>query len=197
METFEQKLARVLNEKVDLVEYDTHWDRMFLEEKRHLESCLPSVLVKRIEHFGSTAVPRMPAKPIIDILVEVTSLERTKNEIVPILESQGYEYFWRASFGEATPPFYAWFIKRDTSGNRTHHIHMVEKNYKHWDRLLFRDYLRENAVVAKEYADLKMSLSRIYRNDRVRYTDEKTKFITRITRIARSYYQNANSSFDS
>jgi len=191
MEPFEQKLARVLNEKVDLVEYDTRWDQMFLEEKRHLESCLPSDIVKRIEHFGSTSVPHMPAKPIIDILVEVTSLERTKNEIVPVLESQGYEYFWRASFGEATPPFYAWFIKRDKSGNRTHHIHMVERDYEHWDRLLFRDYLRENPVVATEYADLKKNLSRIYRNDRVRYTEEKTQFITRITRIARSYYKNA------
>ncbi len=183
--------ARVLNEKVDLVEYDTRWDQMFLEEKRHLESCLPFDIVKRIEHFGSTAVPRMPAKPIIDILVEVTSLESTKNEIVPILESQGYEYFWRASFGETTPPFYAWFIKRNRSGNRTHHIHMVEKDFEHWDRLLFRDYLRENAVVATEYADLKKNLSRKYRNDRVRYTEEKTQFITRITGIARSYYKNA------
>lgn len=174
-----------MREEVELVDYDARWIQMFLEEKKHLESCLPNDLVKRIEHFGSTAIPQMPAKPIIDILVEVASLERTKAEIVPILESQGYDYFWRATRGEAIPPFYAWFIKRDKLGKRTHHLHMVEKNFELWDRLLFRDYLREHPTIAKEYAELKMNLSRFHKNDRVRYTEEKTEFIGRVTEIAR------------
>ncbi|MGB7115113.1 MAG: GrpB family protein, partial [Anaerolineales bacterium] len=112
-ETLEEKVARVLKEEVDVVPYDPRWPELFETERRHLLSCLPPDLVKRIEHFGSTAVPGLPAKPILDILVEVTSFDETKLRIAPILEAQGYDYFWRPSFGDDTPPFYAWFIKRD------------------------------------------------------------------------------------
>ncbi|MBT8334936.1 MAG: GrpB family protein, partial [Deltaproteobacteria bacterium] len=120
METFEQKLARLVKEKIAIVPYDPYWPEMFEQERRHLFSCLPKNLIKRVEHFGSTAVPGLSAKPIIDILVEVTSLFETRQRIVPILESQGYEYYWRPSFGDDLPPFYAWFIKRDKAGSRTH-----------------------------------------------------------------------------
>lgn len=76
------------------------------------------------------------------MLVEVTDLRATRDRIVPVLQSQGYDYFWRPTYGDDGPPFYAWFIKRKPStGARTHHIHMVESRFaEHWDRLLFRDY---------------------------------------------------------
>jgi GrpB-like predicted nucleotidyltransferase (UPF0157 family) len=146
---------------------------------------------RRIEHFGSTAVPGLPAKPIVDILVEVASLDETKQRIVPILEAQGYEYFWRPSWGDDTPPFYAWFIKRDKSGNRTHHIHMVESHFEHWDRLLFRDYLIEHPDIAREYGNLKMRLSGTHQNDRVAYTQAKSDFIRRVTASAKQHYGKA------
>jgi GrpB-like predicted nucleotidyltransferase (UPF0157 family) len=150
METLEDKIARVVKEEVAVVPYDPCWPEEFEQERLHLQSCLPADLVKRIEHFGSTAVPGLSIKPIVDILVEITSLEETKQRIAPILEAQGYDYFWRPSLGDDTPPFYAWFIKRDRNGNRTHHIHMVEAQFEHWDRLLFRDYLFEHPDVAQE-----------------------------------------------
>ena len=125
METLEEKIARVVKEDVAVVPYDPRWPEMFEQERLHLLSGLPNDLIKKIEHFGSTAVPGLLAKPIVDILVEVASLDETKRRIVPILEAQGYDYFWRPSWGDDTPPFYAWFIKRDKNGNRTHHIHMV------------------------------------------------------------------------
>ena len=78
METLEEKIARVVKEDVAVVPYDPHWPEMFEQERLHLLSCLPDDLVKRIEHFGSTAVPGLPAKPIVDILVEVSSLDETK-----------------------------------------------------------------------------------------------------------------------
>jgi len=107
--------------------------------------------VKRIEHFGSTAVPGLPAKSIVVILIEVSDLEETKTRIVPILEAQGYDYFWRSSLDDDKPPFYAWFIKRDHNGVRTHHIHMVEKSFEHhWDRLLFRDYLITHPEITRQ-----------------------------------------------
>ncbi len=79
----------------------------------HLQDCLPPELIRRIEHFGSTAIPNLPAKPIIDILVEVTSLEETKRRIVPVLEAQGYDYFWRATRGEDGAA-----IAREADGSR-------------------------------------------------------------------------------
>lgn len=180
METLEAKIARVLSEKISIVPYDTHWPEMFEQERLHLLSCLPADLIKRIEHFGSTAVPGLTAKPIVDMLVEVTSLDETRKRIAPVLEAQGYDYFWRPSWGDDTPPYYAWFIKRDKNGNRTHHIHMVQSYLEHRDKLLFRDYLIENPAVAKEYGNLKIKLSREFENDRVAYTKAKTDFIVRI-----------------
>lgn len=181
METLEEKIARVLKEEVAVVPYDPRWPEMFEQERLHLLSCLPADLVTRIEHFGSTAVPGLPAKPIVDILVEVASLDGTRQRIAPILEAQGYDYFWRPSEGDDTPPFYAWFIKRDEYGNRTHHIHMVEPWFEHWDRLLFRDYLIEHPAVAREYGTLKIRLAGAHQNDRVAYTKAKSDFISRVT----------------
>ncbi len=186
METLEQKIARVVKEHVAVVSYDPAWPRMFQQERDHLLSCLPNDLVKRIEHFGSTAVPGLAAKPVVDMLVEVADLEATKRRIAPVLEAQGYDYFWRPTAGDDTPPFYAWFIKRDASGARTHHIHMVEAHFEHWDRLLFRDYLIQHPEVAREYADLKMRLSARHDRDRVAYTEAKTDFVTAVTARAKS-----------
>ena len=191
METLEEKIARVVKEDIAVVAYDPRWPEMFEQERLHLLSCLPDNLIKRIEHFGSTAVPCLSAKPIVDILVEVASLDGTKQRIVPILEAQGYEYFWRPSWGDDTPPFYAWFIKRDKNGNRTHHIHMVESHFEHWDRLLFRDYLIEHPDVAREYGNLKMRLSDTHQNDRAAYTQAKSDFVRRVTARAKQYYEKA------
>jgi len=149
-------------------------------------------LIGRIEHFGSTAVPHLAAKPVIDILVEVTDLEETRRRIVPVLEAQGYDYFWRPSMFDG-PPFYAWFIKRNPGGVRTHHIHMVESHFEHWDRLLFRDFLIAHPQVAAEYQALKFHLASAHPNDRVAYAKGKTEFIVRITDQAKEFYGKARS----
>ena len=78
METLEQKIQRVLKEDVEIVAYDPRWPVLFRAEQAHLLACLPADLIGRIEHFGSTAVPGLAAKPIVDVLVEVTDLEATK-----------------------------------------------------------------------------------------------------------------------
>jgi len=194
METLEEKITRVLQEHVSIVPYDPQWPVMLQVEKVHLLSCLPKTLIKRIEHFGSTAVPGLAAKPIVDMLVEVSSLNEAKEIIPPILETQGYDYFWRPTWGDSTPPFYAWFINRDRNGKRTHHIHMVEPDFEHWERLLFRDYLIEHPDVAREYSELKGKLSEAHRNNRVAYTDAKTNFIKTVTENAKRYYKKAQPS---
>ena len=187
METPEQRKERVLRDEVAVVPYDPAWPELFRREKEHLLSCLPHELLRRIEHFGSTAVPGLAAKPIVDMLVEVTDLQATRVRIAPVLESQGYDYLWRPTRGDDGPPFYAWFIKRDPrTGARTHHIHMVEGHFTaHWDRLLFRDYLVEHNEVAREYEALKIRLASASPGDRVAYTHGKTEFIERVTERAK------------
>jgi GrpB-like predicted nucleotidyltransferase (UPF0157 family) len=195
METLEQRIRRVVQEQIAIVPYDPQWPALFAREKDHLLSCLPKDLIGRVEHFGSTAVPGLAAKPVVDVLVEVTDLQATRERIAPVLESQGYDYFWRPSWGDDGPPFYAWFIKRDPgAGARTHHIHMVERDFEgHWDRLLFRDYLIEHPPVADEYRRLKISLARAHPDDRVAYTEGKTKFIVEVTERAKRFSRGARS----
>ena len=185
METLEEKIRRVVAEDVDVVPYDPRWPGLFEEERTHLLGCLPRDLVRRVEHFGSTAVPGLCAKPVVDILVEVSNLEETRVRIAPLLEEQGYDYFWRPLGNENVPPFYAWFIKRGPKGERTHHIHMVEAHFEHWDRLHFRDWLRTHPEDAKAYGELKMCLAKEHPNDRIAYTEAKSGFIRGVTAKAK------------
>ena len=185
--SLEQRIAAVVREHVAIVPYDPEWPRMFSDESDHLLDILPSPIIKRVEHFGSTAVPGLPAKPIIDILVEVSSLEEIKTDVVPSLEAEGYDYFWRPTI-EDDSPFYVWFIKRDANGNRTHHVHMVEADSQLWERLYFVEYLKEFPEEAESYARLKREISTSFLNDRVAYTKSKTDFIVSLTRKAVAYY---------
>src|SRR5262245_4428012 len=191
-ETLEERIRRVVQEDIAIVPYDPQWAERFREEKEHLRACLPKELIGRIEHFGSTAVPGLAAKPIVDMLVEVADLEAAKERIAPLLQGRGYDYFWRPTRGDDGPPFYAWFIKRESAtGTRTHHIHMVEPHFvEHWDRLYFRDYLIEHPQLAKEYEALKVRLAADYPQDRAAYTQGKTDFVRRVTELARRFYSN-------
>ncbi len=190
MDSLRRRIERVLRDEVTIAPYDPLWPERFRQEKDHLLACLPAGLIRRIEHFGSTAVPGLSAKPIVDMLVEVSDLEATRERIAPILEAQGYDYFWRPTHGDDGPPFYAWFIKRDPqTGTRTHHIHMVEADFaEHWDRLLFRDYLIERPEVARQYQELKIRLASASSRDRVAYTRGKTEFVVRVTERAKRRY---------
>jgi len=185
--TLEQRIEEAIREEISIVPYNSKWSNLFENEAEFLRSKLPESLIVRIEHFGSTAIIGLAAKPVIDILVEVSSLEETRKQIVPLLEAEGYDYFWRTD----TSPAYAWFIKRDSEGKRTHHIHMVEADSKLWERLCFRDYLREFPDEAKRYAELKQTLSEKYPNDRIAYTEGKTEFVASMTERAKRYYETA------
>lgn len=187
-----KRIKELVKEEISIVPYNLSWPKIFEDEATFLRRKLPQNLVKRIEHFGSTAVPGLSAKPIIDILVEVSSLEEVKKQIVPILEVEGYEYFWRPAFGDDGPPYYAWFIKRNSEEKRTHHIHMVEADSELWDRLYFRNYLRQFPAAAKHYDELKKKLSVEHSKDRVKYTKEKSDFILSVTKKAKEYYKSQN-----
>jgi GrpB-like predicted nucleotidyltransferase (UPF0157 family)/membrane protease YdiL (CAAX protease family) len=181
VESHEHKLARVLAEEVVLVPWDPRWPERFRAEAAHLRGCLPPELLGRMEHFGSTAVPGLDAKPIVDVLVEVTDLAAVRERVVPLLEAQGYDFFWRPTEGDDGPPFYAWFIKRDSAtGARTHHIHMMEPGFHALrDGLRFRDLLLAQPELAGSYAALKHRLAADFAHDCVAYTHGKGEFIRR------------------
>ncbi len=184
MKSLQQRIEEAIREEISIAPYDESWPQSFKSEAAFLRSILPKSLVIKIEHFGSTAVPGLSAKPIIDMLVEVGSLADTQERIVPILEAAGYDYFWRT---DISPP-YAWFIKRDSQGKRTHHIHMVEADSKLWERLFFRDYLREFPEEAKHYAELKQALAAKLSHDRIGYTEAKAEYVEAVTERAKHHY---------
>ena len=185
--TLEQRIEEAVREEIAITEYNPRWPALFQIEAEFLRRKLPHRLIRRIEHFGSTAVPGLAAKPIVDMLIEVVSLDDARTHIVPLLEAAGYDYFWRE---DVSPP-YAWFIKRDSEGKRTHHLHMVESDSELWDRLFFRDYLRQFPEEGERYVTLKRSLAAACPNDRIAYTSGKTEYIQSVTAKAKQFYQNS------
>jgi GrpB-like predicted nucleotidyltransferase (UPF0157 family) len=182
------RVRRARDEPVELHDYDPLWPQRFEQEARHLRQLLPQAGLGRIAHFGSTAIPGMVAKPIVDMLVEVPSLRHVHEVIAPLLEKQGYEYFWRASWQNPLLPAYTWFIKRDAQGRRTHHIHLLTPDAPEWERLLFRDYLMAHPPVAQAYGALKRRLAKAHPRDRIAYARAKSDFIEDVMRKARAHY---------
>jgi GrpB-like predicted nucleotidyltransferase (UPF0157 family) len=161
------------DEPVRIVPHDPEWDQRFEEERTLLADAIGDWAVGGIHHVGSTAVPGLESKPVIDILVGVRSLE------------DSYTCFDRlAALGYLYAPYRThemhWFCKPDPS-RRTHHLHLVPTAAPRFrDELAFRDYLRDHSDVAQEYGTLKRRLAAQYEHDREAYTDAKTEFISEI-----------------
>jgi len=133
-----------------------------------------------IQHVGSTAVSRIPAKPIIDIAVAVPELSRKEVEkYIEPLKKVGYEYR-----GEDRPREHL-FVKGGEE-KRICHLHMVKFDSKAWkDYLLFRDYLRTHKKVAAKYTKLKLELAKKFSGNRKLYTTSKDNFIQKILKKAK------------
>jgi GrpB-like predicted nucleotidyltransferase (UPF0157 family) len=158
---------------IHLVAHDAEWPQLFREESAALQRVLKPWLTGPIEHIGSTAVPDMVAKPVIDIMAAVGSLEESKDAIVAV---QGLGYLYAPYRTDVMH----WFCKPRFSF-RTHHLHLVPYRSELWmARIAFRDRLREDAEVAAEYSDLKRKLAVSFEHDREAYTDAKSGFIARI-----------------
>jgi GrpB-like predicted nucleotidyltransferase (UPF0157 family) len=162
---------------VEIVSYDASWPRLFEEEREALQRVLANWLVGPIEHIGSTAVPGLAAKPVIDIMAAVRTLQDSRPAISAATEL-GYCY------SPFRPDREHWFC-RPSPAFRTHHLHLIPHASGDWIRpLAFRDYLRTHAAVAVEYEALKRRLAAQYRLDREAYTEAKTSFIARMTDLA-------------
>jgi GrpB-like predicted nucleotidyltransferase (UPF0157 family) len=161
--------------EVRLLDAHEAWaDEFELEKVRILNAVGNHIL--EIQHVGSTAIPGVPAKPVLDILVGVEDFDEAGVCIAP-LENIGYCY--RREYGI---PRRHYFVKGDP---RTHHLHMVERDSNHWTlTIAFRDFLHRDPESARAYAEVKRSLAATHSRDREAYQREKDKVVERLLALA-------------
>lgn len=161
--------------RVRLVDYDRHWPLLFdAEVERIMQAC--GVRPLKLEHVGSTAVPGLCAKPVLDILGGRPAETAARDYILPLLEA-GYAYR-----GEQGVPGREFFRRGQP---RAYHLHLVAQDGALWRRYLaFRDYLRTHPTIAHQYADLKRVLAARFPRDREAYIDGKGQFVLDVLRRA-------------
>lgn len=169
--------------KIQMVEYQIHWATWFDDEKRLLMGRLnaPGLV---IEHIGSTSVPQLSAKPIIDLMIGVKDFS-IADQLVPAIVLLDYHYIHEY---EKYLPDRRYFEKRNDQGD-THHIHLVEIGSDFWNRLLlFRDYLRVNAQARLEYEKIKKALALLEWKDVNEYATAKTDFVRKTEQEAKAFF---------
>lgn len=157
------------------------WKESYLTEKAIIETKIGIHKIIRISHIGSTAVSNLPAKPTIDILLEIKK-DTDLDQLIIAIKELGYLYSPQPN----NPAPHMMFMKGYTPEGfkgQAYHIHV--RYGGDWDELYFRDYLMSHPDVAAEYGRLKQKLQQKYEFDRDGYTAAKTDFIRKITRLAR------------
>jgi GrpB-like predicted nucleotidyltransferase (UPF0157 family) len=168
---------------IEIVAYDPQWPAQFEDEAVRLRSTLRSEPIEGLEHFGSTAIPHLAAKPIIDILIAVPSLGAARSVFPAKLRTLDY-VFWaenpktdRLFFVKGMPPY---------GKQRTHHVHVTEPGGELWQRLRFRDYLRTHPDEIARYEALKRKLALEHPTDREAYTAAKSDYVASVMRKAQA-----------
>ncbi|MCA1022348.1 GrpB family protein [Halobacillus litoralis] len=162
--------------KVEVVAYDQNWPSLFEQERRRLEKIFGSVLVA-VHHIGSTAVPGLAAKPVIDLLPVVSDLTAVDAVTAEVVEA-GYE-----AKGENGLPGRRFFQKGGE--NRTHHVHVFEAGSPEIKRhLVFRDYLRTHDEERGAYGRLKIQLAEEHPYDMDAYIKGKHGCVRRLEQAA-------------
>ena len=164
---------------VCIVDYDPAWRDRFAEQASRLMMILQPWLAAPVEHVGSTAVPGLRAKLVVDILAPVVSLAEAQPSI-DVLTADGW-LFWP---DDPNRHYRLWFL-RPKPDARTHHLHVIQHDHPAArDELAFRDVLRRDPTVRQAYAALKDRLAVQHRTDRDAYTDAKSDFIRSVLRSA-------------
>jgi GrpB-like predicted nucleotidyltransferase (UPF0157 family) len=162
------------NDEIKVVAYDPGWRSSFALEANKIKEALGD-LDPMIEHIGSTAIPGLCAKPIIDIMVGVRGI--SDRRIVRRLDSIGY-----LIQTDAGDPDRLFFRKGKV---RTHHLHVVDLHgWAYWRHVIFRDYLISHPSWCARYAEIKLVSAQRYRFDRIAYTESKSDFIESVLKIA-------------
>jgi GrpB-like predicted nucleotidyltransferase (UPF0157 family)/prolyl-tRNA editing enzyme YbaK/EbsC (Cys-tRNA(Pro) deacylase) len=174
-------ITRPLAQPVIIAPYDPEWVTKYEGEKLRIQTAMGSYL-KGIEHIGSTAVPGLPAKPIIDILGGIPSLLDAPS-FIPRLEGIGYCYI--PEYETQLP--HRRYLTRAEAGHVVIHLHIVEISSQFWqEHLAFRNRLRSDHSLRDAYGSLKTRLATKYGNDRIGYTNAKAEFIHKVLHQERS-----------
>lgn len=166
---------------VELVDYDEQWNEEYKKEEELLKSVLADRIFE-IHHIGSTSIKGLKAKPVIDILVVIKSLEE-----IPEIEAmlKPYDYENRGQQGVSDRYFFA----KGPEDARSHYIHFVEPNSDtYYNQVYFKKYLLEHPEYIKKYCDLKQELANKYADERSKYTKGKNDFITNVIKLAKEEY---------
>ena len=160
---------------VEVLPHDSIWKQEFKEEANKVKEIFEGIFIE-IHHIGSTAIPTIKAKPIIDIIVEVKDINKVDSHNKQ-MEELGYE-----ALGEYGIPERRFFQKGRR--RRTHHVHIFEKGSPQIKRHIdFRDYLISHPKIAKEYSLLKEKLAKKHRYDIDKYQEGKDSFIKKIGKL--------------
>lgn len=165
-------------DQIFLAEYKPSWPLQAEQEIEKIKSLLPYSWCNNIQHMGSTAIPGMCAKPVIDLIMTVMDFDEARKCLPPLLEKLDY-LFW----ADNPKKYHLFFVKGlpPYGKGRTHHFHVYgENSFEAISKLLFRDYLRENPETARAYKHLKQELAVRFREDREIYTRSKDDFIETI-----------------
>jgi GrpB-like predicted nucleotidyltransferase (UPF0157 family) len=168
---------------IEVRDYDPRWPALFDEECERLQGVFGPAVA--IEHIGSTSVPGLAAKPIIDLLIGVQSLAEAKSTCIEPLRALRYTYI---------PEYETWlpaelFFRKGIPGPWTHHVHVMEPSNPRWqDHLLFRDHLRAHPETASAYGSLKKSLALAFGDDIAGFTNAKHAFVKTVIAKARSEF---------
>ncbi len=166
---------------VEIVDYSGDWPRLFDAERTILSTIFPPIAFQ-IEHVGSTAVPGLGAKPIVDLLVGAQTLSAIE-ERISAMKTHGYQYMPEHEVALPQRRFFA----KPALHPRKFHVHAVQLDSRFWaEQLLFRDALRGDSRLAAEYCTLKIKLAARFVDDREAYTDAKSTFIKSVLERAHS-----------
>ena len=170
---------------VFVVQYSPHWVKAFEQEAKAIRRALPDMQIV-LHHIGSTAIPGILAKPIIDILGDVDDLKALDQRSAR-MGDLGYEVM--GPFGIEGRRY---FRKFDATGRRTHHLHVFSQGSPHIERhLAFRDYLRSNPMKAAAYSDLKAKITAGEAVSWDEYMDAKGPFIAETEKAALVWYRSS------
>ena len=174
---------------VELVPHNPEWSQLADEEAQRIQDGLSFPIIG-IYHIGSTSIPGIKAKPILDFVMEVENLEIVIQSIREF-EDLGYE-----SKGEYGIPGRQFFT-RDTDGERSHHLHVFQTGHPDIERhTVFRDFLRANPKAAREYEELKEELAKRFPKQSGSYTEAKSDFILSMDEVARYWMEHKKDTLD-
>jgi GrpB-like predicted nucleotidyltransferase (UPF0157 family) len=173
----------VREDRIHIQDYEPSWAELFEQQRGIVDQALTGLLTMPVEHIGSTSIPGLPAKPIIDMLAVVDDYDSVTPRL-QLLRDAG----WTVAPEPGDEAARKYSICFPTVERRTHHLHVVEPSWGWQDLLIYRDYLRAHPDVAQDYAVLKRELAAQDDQDRPRYRAAKAPFIQQTLAAARHWH---------